>query len=54
MSQGSTDNSPWYDDRRLAIGEGLSGQFLPKGRRIYCSLRCKHVAGDTRSWREVP
>ena len=25
MSQGSTDNSPWYDDRRLAIGEGLSG-----------------------------
>ena len=25
MSQGSTGNSPWYDDRRLAIGEGLSG-----------------------------
>ena len=24
MSQGSTGNSPWHDDERLAIGKGSS------------------------------
>ena len=37
MSQGSTDNSPWYDDRRLAIGEGLSG--------LLWSIHAKRSAG---------
>ena len=37
MSQGSTGNSPWHDDERLAIGEGLSG--------LLWSIRAKRSAG---------
>ena len=55
MSQGSTGNSPWRDDS-ATIGDSAaqsacpvcSGRFVPKGRRIYCSVRCKHLANRRR------
>ena len=37
MSQGSTGNSPWHDDKRLAIGKGLSG--------LLWSIHAKRSAG---------
>lgn len=51
MNQSSTGNSPWSDDS-ATIGNSVPEractvcgcQFVSIGRRIYCSVTCKHLA----------